>query len=148
MLSEIKLFRVGYKVIPSCSDCSARYFHYGILRMLPSPLFKPDTTVCSVFPVVITEKGIEGNGQLMNWQELRVAVEAFCYANPSYLYTFQIDEHCWYNDYIKFYSTIYSAIYMIRNKISDERYGKPFNDLSDDQMNEIIKLFPILIMQK
>ena len=148
MLAGMDKRRVGYKVIPSYSDCSARYFPFCILRNLPSPLFKPDTSGYSVFPVVITEKGIEGNGQLMNWQELQVAVEAFCDANPSYLFTFQIDEHCSYDDYIKFYSTIYSAIYKVRNRISDERYGKPFNNLSDDQMNEIAKLFPTAIMQK
>ena len=148
MLSEIKSFRVGYKVIPSDSDCSAQYFPYGILRNLPSPLFIHDEADYSVFPVVITEKGIEGNGQLMNWQELQIAVEVFCDANPSYLFTFQIEEHFCYDDYIRFYSTMFAAINKIRNRISDERYGKLFDDLEYEQMNEIAKLFPTAIMQK
>ncbi|MDR2038740.1 MAG: hypothetical protein LBQ60_12520 [Bacteroidales bacterium] len=149
LLTGIGLLKVGYRILPTNPDCSDQYYPYVLLKMNPSPSFpEPDENDYSIFPIVIDKNGIIANGKTTDWQQMPFAIQEFILANPDYLFTFELNNNCSYEDNVRIYSTLFSTINHLRNNVSQERYGISFEDLSYEQRDEIRSLFPARILRK
>jgi biopolymer transport protein ExbD len=59
-----------------------------------------------------------------------------------------VDNKCSYNQYIQVIDQFFTAIYYLRDNLSQEKYGKPYNKLNYNESDSIRIIYPINIFEE
>lgn len=95
--------------------------------------------------VTLTEKNqIILSGNELSQEELKTILSEFIKTNKSnHLIKFHANSGISYDFYLIIQDQLILVYYELRNELAKEKYNLSFNDLTDDQKNEIKRIYPI-----
>jgi hypothetical protein len=147
-LSCNNLLKIGYRVLPSNLDNCSKSIPYAILVMLPPCSFSAPIQNEQSLPIKLTSKGIYIDKQSQEWHDLEFYLHKFIVHHPDYLIFLETDDDCIYDDYIRFYSTVFTVVSNLRDDKSVEEYKILFDELTFEQQDEIRKRYGVRIYEQ
>ncbi len=153
-LRRIGLLRMAYKILPSDKDDCSRTVPYVLIRALPQHSDSDSDPIIPVSPynydisnydapihVTLTPTGLFINDQPIDLQDMESTIRKFVLEHPDYLVVLDIDDQCTYNDYIRIFGELFKVFFNLRNEKSLEAYQIPFDDLSYEPRDEMLKRY-------
>ena len=120
----------------------------GLERQLETNDNKNYTAYQSIMVSTTEKDQILLNGKEVTQDELRATLTEFIKTNKSnHLIRFQADMGTSYDFYLKVQDQITLVYTEIRNELALEKYNQTLKDLTDDQKNEIKRIYPTRIKE-
>jgi biopolymer transport protein ExbD len=103
-----------------------------------------DYSAYQIMTVSTTDKNqITLNEKEVSQEELKIALSDFIKSNNSnHLIKFQADKGTSYDFYLQVQDTIKSVYNDLRDELANEKFGKTYNELNENEQKEIREIYP------